>query len=116
MARFRSPQNVLSEIKNLIANYGVKEIMFYDDTFTLNKNRTSEICDLIIADKLNLSWGCLSRVDRIDEELLKKMKKAGCHLMCYGVESGSEEMLKNIRKNIRLSQVKETISLTKKAG
>ncbi|MFH0852536.1 MAG: radical SAM protein [bacterium] len=114
--RLRSPQNVLAEIKNLISQYGIKEIMFYDDTFTLSKSRVHELCDLLIESKLDLTWGCLSRVDRVDEELLRKMKKAGCHLMCYGVESGSEEMLAIIRKNINLKQVEEAFRLTKKVG
>lgn len=114
--RFRSPQNVLAEIKNLISDFGIKEIIFYDDTFTLNKSRIHELCDLFIQNKLDITWGCLSRVDRVDEELLKKMKKAGCHLMCYGIESGSEEMLKVMRKNINLRQAEEAIRQTKKAG
>lgn len=114
--RFRSPENVLKEIIELVETYGVKEIMFYDDTFTINKERISVLCDLIIAKGLDISWGCLSRVDRIDPELLKKMKQAGCHIMSYGVESGSAEMLKAIRKNISLEQVRLGIKATNEVG
>lgn len=114
--RFRSPENVLAEIKNLISQFGIKEIMFYDDTFTLDKNRIDELCDLLIKNMIDITWGCLSRVDRIDENLLIKMKKAGCHLICYGIESGSERMLNIIRKNINLKQVEKAIELTKKVG
>lgn len=114
--RFRSPENVLEELEQLVKNYGVKEIMFYDDTFTIDKDRIYKLCDLMITSKLNITWGCLSRVDRIDKDLLFKMRQAGCHIMCYGVESGSEEMLKAIRKNINLKQVKEAILATRQVG
>ncbi|MFH1225936.1 MAG: radical SAM protein [bacterium] len=114
--RFRRPQNVLTEIKNLISDFGVREIIFYDDTFTLSKSRVYELCDLFIQNKLDITWGCLSRVDRVDGELLRKMKAAGCHLMAYGIESGSTEMLAVMRKNINLGQAEEAIRETKKAG
>ncbi len=114
--RFRSPQNVLKEIRELKNKYGIKEVMFYDDTFTLNKERIYELCDLFVKSNINITWGCLSRVDRIDEDLLSKMKEAGCHIMSYGVESGSERMLGIIRKNVKLDQIEKAIKTTKDVG
>jgi anaerobic magnesium-protoporphyrin IX monomethyl ester cyclase len=115
ITRLRSAKNIFDEIKSLIANYGIKEIMFYDDTFTLNKNRTYELCELIIASKLDISWGCLSRVDTVDNPLILKMKKAGCHLICFGIESGSEDMLKRMRKKIDLKRVEDTLTMVRQA-
>lgn len=114
--RFRSPANVLGEIRLLIRDFGVREITFYDDTFTLNKGRVHEICDRIIAEKLDLTWGCLSRVDTLDRELLEKMKRAGCHMLSFGVESGSETMLARIQKGITPEQSLRAIRLARELG
>jgi len=114
--RYRSTENIINEIKSLINNFGTKEILFYDDTFTLNMKRTHEICDAIIAEQLNITWCCLSRVNCVDLELLKKMKKAGCHMISYGLETGSEQMLASVDKATTLAQAEEAIHLTKQVG
>ncbi len=114
--RFRSAENIIAEIKELVEKFGVKEILFYDDTFTLDMNRANKICDLLIENKIDLTWCCLSRVNRVDYELLKKMKKAGCHMISYGLETGSEKMLKVINKGSTLEQAEKAIALTKKAN
>ena len=114
--RYRSTDNIINEIRLLVDNFGIKEILFYDDTFTLNMKRTHEICDAIIAEQLGITWCCLSRVNCIDWELLKKMKKAGCHMISYGLETGSEQMLASVDKSTTLHQAEEAIYLTKQAG
>ncbi len=114
--RFRSISNIIEELKELISLYGIKEVMFYDDTFTLNKRHAEDLCDAIISEKLDLTWGCLSRVDRVDGPLLEKMKKAGCHIMSFGIESGSEIMLNQMRKKITLEQIKNAVKAAKQAG
>jgi DNA processing protein len=94
--RMHSPDYLIEEIKYLQKNYGIKEILFYDDTFTTFREKVKEFCSKIIQQKIDITWVCFSRVDTIDEDTLKLMKKAGCHQIMYGIESGSEEILKNI--------------------
>jgi len=112
--RARTPENVIEEIKLLKDKYGVKEIEFLDDTFTLNKKRAEKICDLLIEKNLGISWSCSSRVDTINEALIEKLKKAGCHTIYVGIESGSQEILNIISKGITLTQAEKTIDLIKK--
>lgn len=114
--RFRSAEKMVEEIKFLQKNYGIKDIVFYDDTFTSNRKRVREFCRLILENNLDLTWSCFSRVDTVDLEILKEMKKAGCHQIMYGVESGDPQILENINKKISLQKVEEAVAYTKKAG
>jgi len=111
-----SPERVIVEIKHIIQEYSTKEIHFYDDDFTINMKRAEKICDLLIEEKINISWSCTTRVDLINESLLKKMKKAGCWLISYGVETADPDILEKIRKGYTIKDVKNAFSLTKKAG
>ncbi len=108
----RSAENVLQEIRQVVKNYGVKQIIFTDDTFTINKQRLIQLCDGLA--ELDLMWGCSSRVNTIDEEAIKKMKESGCAWLEFGVESGSSRVLKLIKKNITLEQARNAIRLAKK--
>jgi radical SAM superfamily enzyme YgiQ (UPF0313 family) len=114
--RFRSAKKIIEEIIFLQKNFGIKDIAFYDDTFTTNKQNVKDFCDLILKNNLDLTWSCFSRVDTVDQDLLQIMKRAGCHQLMYGVESADKEILKNINKRITLEKVKDTIGATKKAG
>jgi radical SAM superfamily enzyme YgiQ (UPF0313 family) len=114
--RMHSVDYLIEEIKMLQKNYGIKEIMFYDDTFTTYRHKVKEFCKKIIEEKIDISWVCFSRVDTIDEETLFLMKKAGCHQIMYGIESGSEEILKNINKKIDRQKAIEAVKKTKKIG
>jgi radical SAM superfamily enzyme YgiQ (UPF0313 family) len=113
--RLRSPKNVVDEIE-LCLEMGFKEIWFYDDIFTVNKKRTAEICSEILERGLKFKWTAITRVDCVDYELLKKMKRAGCYRIRYGVESGDQEILNLMNKGINLHTVRKTIELTKKVG
>jgi len=114
--RFRSPENIFKEIIHLIDTYKIKEIVFYDDVFTLNRKRILDLCDLIIKNKIDIPWRCETRTDLVDEFLLMKIKKAGCYLIAYGVESGSSKLLKVIKKDITKQQIRKAFKITKKAG
>lgn len=114
--RTRSEENVIAEIKFLKEKYGIKEINFYDDVFTLFRNKVVRLCKIIIAERLDITWSCMTRVNLIDKELLSIMKKAGCHSICYGIESADETILKNIQKFIDLNKAREVIKMTKEAG
>jgi radical SAM superfamily enzyme YgiQ (UPF0313 family) len=114
--RARSPKNIVDELELLITKYQVDEIYFDDETFTVNKNRVIAICDELLKRKVKLSWMCMGRVDNVDEEVLSHMKKAGCRQVFYGLESGSEAFLKEMKKGITKEQMIRAIRMTQKAG
>jgi radical SAM superfamily enzyme YgiQ (UPF0313 family) len=114
--RVRSGLKIAEEVKYLHENFGIREICFYDDTFTVAKRQVYAFCRAIEAMGIDLAWVCFSRVDTVDEALLRCMKKAGCHQILYGVESASPEILRNIGKRTDLERIEKNIQLTKKVG
>ena len=114
--RGRSPENVLEEMKTVYEEYGIRNIEFMDDTFTLNQERAEKICDEIIKQGWDISWGASSRVDTLSKRLVEKMKKAGCWILFLGIESGSQRILDTIGKRITLEQVKKAVKILKDAG
>ena len=99
-----SAEKVLEEIEHCLS-LGIKEIFFHDDTFTIDKKRVFNICELINKRGLKFDWDARVRVDTVNYDLLSSMKKAGCHRISFGVESGNSRILKNLRKGITLEQV-----------
>jgi len=114
--RGHSPKRVVDEMELLINKYGAKEISFWDDVFTIRKDRVIEICKLIKERKLDIPWSCESRADSVNKELLKEMAEAKCEFISYGIESGSERMLKVINKMETKDKIREGFKLTKEAG
>lgn len=114
--RARSAKNICDEIEYLISKYGAKEIQFYDDDFTLDMKRAEEICDEILKRNIKIRWACSTRVDQISENLLKKMKAAGCWHVMYGVESGNQKILDSIKKGFTVEQIIKAFELTRKIG
>ena len=104
--RFRSPENVVQEIKYLIERFGVREIHFEDDNFTLNREHVMRICNLIIQEGVHIGWACPNgvRADRTDEEMVKLMAKSGCYYFAYGIESANLGILRNIKKEKLLAK------------
>lgn len=94
--RFRNPAKAVDEIEMLMKQYKLKSFVFLDDTFTLKKSHTMALCKEIIDRNLNITWSCNTRANTVDEELLTYMKKAGCHLILIGVESGDEDFRNNV--------------------
>ncbi|MBU2473004.1 MAG: radical SAM protein [Patescibacteria group bacterium] len=113
--RTRSPKSILEEIIFLKKNYNIKEIIFYDDSFTLKKEKITKFCQLIIENNIKINWKCETRVNLVDQELLNLMKKAGCYMICYGIESGNQKILDILKKGITLEQIEKAIIITKKA-
>lgn len=112
----KSPKKVIKEIKYLVKNYGIKEIQIYDDTFTALRRNVIEFCNLLLKKNIKISWCCFTRANFIDEELLQLMKKAGCHLILLGVESGNQEILNKMKKDITLEQIEKAVKICKKVG
>lgn len=116
VVRNRSAGNIIDEILLLKKRYGIKEISFYDDTFAVNHKLVREFCNIIIKDKIDITWSCFARTNLVNYDLLTLMKKSGCHQICYGVESGDEQILRNIKKHILPKHSINAIKMTKKAG
>jgi len=104
--RMRSPKNVVDEMQLVHEKYGVDQVTFYDDAFTVDRERVIKICEELRARKLKLMWDCGTRVDMVDRELLKVMRDAGCFAVWLGVESGSEAILDAMNKRIKLNQTR----------
>jgi len=105
--RERTPKNVLLEVDSIIEQ-GFDEVLFWDDTFTVNRKRVLEICNGL--KERNINWRCLSRVDTVDSMLLREMRKAGCYQIHFGVESGSQRTLNAMQKGITLKQAKKAFT------
>jgi len=116
--RHHSVDRIIKEIDILVNNYGAKEINLESDSITTNKHFIDSLCDGIIDSGLfrKISWTCESRVDTVNEDILKKMKAAGCWQISYGVETGAQRLLKAIHKDITLEQIENTFTITKKIG
>ena len=111
----RSAGNVVDEL-SVCVDLGIREFLFYDDTFTVKRTRVMEICDEILARGLKIRWDIRTRVDVIDSEMLKALKKAGCVAIHYGVEAGNDRVLKEIKKGFSIATVKEAFRMTRRAG
>ena len=116
--RARSPENIIKEIKFLKEKYKIKEFEIWDDNFTMNKERAMKFCNLLIKENINLEWWCPNglRIETLDEELLRKMKEAGCYAMAVGIETGSEKIQKDMKKNLNLDKAREIVNLAHKIG
>lgn len=103
--RFRSADNIISEIEMLKEKYKIKSIVFQDDTFTANKPLVLDFCKKLKGKRLDIPWWCHSRANTIDEEIAREMKSAGCSVVCFGLESGSQRILDNVlTKGITVEQ------------
>jgi len=113
--RFRSPENVLAEIEQLVS-LGMRNIHMYADLFTLNRDHVMGICREILSRGLKVRWTCNSRVDFVDEEMLRAMAHAGCWMISWGIESGDDGMLRRMHKGTTTDQVERALRWAKRAG
>lgn len=113
LLRVRSVDNVIDEICYLIENYQVNNVIILDDVFAINKSRVFEFCKKI--KPFDVPWRCQLRVPGVNEELLMAMKEAGCYLVSYGFESGSDTVLRSMKKGINVKQIENVIPLTRKS-
>jgi len=110
-SRMRKAEDVVEEILHQKDTYEVQTFVFWDDLFTTNRERAVKICNLLLEKKANVNWICLARADTIDNELVSLMKQAGCIQVQVGIESGSDRILKKMRKGITVEQIKEAAEL-----
>ncbi len=114
--RKRSAKSVVDEMASCKEELGVGEVVFYDDTFTIDCQRVIDICSLLMDRNLNMPWDIRARVDTIRPEMLNTMRKAGCHRIHYGVETGSQRLQKRLKKNIDLTRARDVFAATRRAG
>jgi anaerobic magnesium-protoporphyrin IX monomethyl ester cyclase len=114
-ARLRSPELIMKELWEL-KKQGINNIHMYADLFTVNREQVMELCERMIEEKINIKWTCNSRVDYVDEEMLRVMGKAGNWLISWGIESGNEQILKHARKGAYPDKAKRALVWAKKAG
>ncbi|QQR92102.1 MAG: cobalamin-dependent protein [Candidatus Iainarchaeum archaeon] len=112
--RQRSVENVIAELHELKEKYHITEVAFWDDILTLNKQWVAKFCEAM--EKEKLIWSCYSRLDLVDEPMLRAMKKAGCWNIFFGIEAGSQDLLDNIKKKMTVEQMREKVKLVKKCG
>lgn len=115
--RYMSAERVVQDIEHVVNSYGAKAIYFREDHFTLNKQRTTRFCELLIEKKLNIEWICETRADQlVDYDYQKLMYDAGCRAYYIGVESGSPRMLEFYNKQISLDGVAKAFEIAREVG
>ena len=115
--RARSPRHVADEIEDIVDNYHIRNILFRDATFTFDKKRVKEICALIIERRLRITWWCETRIDCLDPELIRVMKRSGCAGMNIGVETGDPVLMEQEAKaGLTLDKAKFIIRSAQEAG
>ena len=115
--RFRSSKNVVNEIEHVLNEFPfIKNIVFFDDTFTSNRDHAISVCKEIIRRGIKINWGCWSRTNILDDEYLKILSESGCTTLSFGIESGNDEMLKVIRKNSTVENNYKALTLPQKYG
>jgi len=113
--RMHSAERVVQEMKHLVDDWSIEFIKFSDDTFTVNEDRVSKICDLIKQEKLTVPWGCNIRANTSDS-LLKKMKEANCREVWVGAESGDDKILQDMKKGITTDMTRHIFKVAKEIG
>jgi anaerobic magnesium-protoporphyrin IX monomethyl ester cyclase len=114
--RAQSAERVVAEIRLLVHEHGVGEVLFKDSEFTLDRGRVERFCELMIAGGLRVSWTCSARVDRVDGPLLRRMAAAGCRVVQFGVESADPAVIGVLKKGITAEKVREAFRSARAAG
>ena len=114
--RFHSTERVVEDLRFLSRTYGFDSYQFYDDIFTTNRRRVLDLCQRLLQSDLRIKWMCWTRTNLVDRELLAAMKKAGCYAIFFGCESGSQEMLDRVKKQLTVEQNRAGIALVKESG
>ncbi len=114
--RRRSPQNIIGELRQCVEQHGIRDFLFRSDTFTLDKAWMLELCESVVREELDIRWSCNSRVDTIDRDGLAAMKRAGCWLIAFGAECGSDESLRMMKKDATVEQARRAVRLCREAG
>ncbi|MFC1514811.1 B12-binding domain-containing radical SAM protein [Candidatus Omnitrophota bacterium] len=113
---FRDPMNVVDEMEECVRKYGIKEILFYDDVFAVDKKRAAAICEDILRRKLDVTWSIRTRPDCVDEDIIKLFARAGCVRINYGVESADPRILRSVKRDISFGMIRDVVRWAKREG
>lgn len=114
--RRRSPENVVQELRYLAGQRGIREIVFWDDTFLVNEAWVTEFCEALEAANLGLTWSCYGRANAVTQAMLRRIAAAGCYNVYYGFESGVQEVLDMVHKGENLEEMRQAVRWTKACG
>ncbi|MFA5356512.1 MAG: radical SAM protein [Candidatus Omnitrophota bacterium] len=114
--RLHSAEYIVKMIKDLQNRFRVKEILFDDDEFLVNRQRIERLAELFNTHKIRISWSCLSRIKKLDPDLLRTLKKMGCWQISFGIESGDQGILDFLKKDTTLTQIESTLEAAQKSG
>lgn len=114
--RWRSPENVVDELRWLYDRHGVRDVMFFSNVFTVPRDNARAICEAIIRSGLRLVWHANVRANAVDRDILRLMREAGCRTVYLGLESGSQRLLDSVGKGITLEQVRASVGMAREAG
>lgn len=114
--RHFSAKRIVDDMETLVKKYNIEFIAFRDDTFTVSRERVVDICHLLLERNIKVQWYCLARVNTVDQEMLFLMRKAGCEMMHYGVESAEQKILNTLKKGINVQQIRDAVRWTHAAG
>ena len=114
--RYRSVANVMQELRECVGRHGIGSFLFRSDLFTQNRAWVMALCDAIVTEGLAIEWACNARVDTVDAEMLAAMRRAGCWIVAFGVESGDQQVLDRLEKHARVEDAHRAIALCRAAG
>jgi len=114
--KYRTIDNIIGEIEDIRKDYGTYHFSIKDDSFTVKRSHVIALCEALLSNKIKINWDCTTRVNLVDEELLKLMKKAGCNAIKIGVESGSKRILEDTHKGITQEQIRDAANMFNKLG
>jgi anaerobic magnesium-protoporphyrin IX monomethyl ester cyclase len=113
--RSRSPANIVDEVES-VAGYGYDRVWFADDCFTLDREHLLKVCDELVRRGVDVGWECLSRVDTMDVDVARRMRRAGCIRVFFGIESGNDRVLGLMNKQVTVAQAERAVYAAKKEG
>lgn len=114
--RYRSAENVVSEMQSCVERFNIDEFFFYDDTFNINRERVFDICKAIIERKLKTFWDIRARISNVDREMLAALREAGCGRIHLGIESGNKKVLKILKKGVDLDKARDVFRWCREEG
>lgn len=114
--RRRSAKNVFAEIEMAYKKFNIRYFFFEDSTFVFSRRLVEDICSLIMNSSMKIKWGCMGRLDLVDEDFYSLMREAGCVFLHFGVESGNNKVLRSIRKNFTVEKVRKAVDIVREIG
>jgi len=114
--RSNSPEYTMAMVDYLVRRYGIRDVMFYDDNFLLDRGRVVRICETLLSRNYSISWSCLARTDVTPKDFYETIHSAGCWQIAYGIESGDQVILNNMKKHVKIDRVVQMIQQANRAG